>query len=164
MALSINALNSAMFSYSQMQTMQSVKTRIDGRNGVLEAEIKSGNGNIEAKKEEMAENIQKGNNIMDNLYENAASINEKLNKTEDPKNTESVPGESDVNGTTGAEKSGDETIVSNQNQDNPESPADGALLSGEALGNVMTDAVTYDASGNISSHSAKIGAIINMAV
>lgn len=56
---SMTAIISADAALSQAKVHGSVATRMEGRAGVLEAEIKQGGGNVEAKKEELAKVQQK---------------------------------------------------------------------------------------------------------
>lgn len=51
----MQAMLAASSALSQAQVQGSVVNRLNGRANVLESEISSGNGNIEAKKEELAE-------------------------------------------------------------------------------------------------------------
>ena len=119
---SMTALISADAAMSQAQVQGSVATRMEGRAGVLEAEIKldgSRGGNVEAKKAELAEVQQKaataGASQTDTLasvsqdIEEAASADKTENKNEDVSvDEEKKSADTDVAGSVAAE---DEVVV-----------------------------------------------------
>lgn len=76
----MNDLMSLATSSDHAEVITSSKNQIDGRINVLESEIKTGNGNIEAKQSELAELNQKSNNLNEQLGEQIA---ETVGKTGD---------------------------------------------------------------------------------
>lgn len=80
MIQSLASINSAMISLNQMQTVRSTQVQLEGRSRVLEAEIKSGAGNTEAKEKDLAENEEKVANATENLNNMIAETTEELNK------------------------------------------------------------------------------------
>ena len=121
---SMKAIMSADSAMAQAQVQGSVATRMEGRAGVLESEIKldsARGGNVEAKKEELAEVQEKMeaaqeaqlNTLADANMElkEAAKADQKAEKTEDKKTTkkadkeDAVTNEKDDKGVTRTEES-----------------------------------------------------------
>ncbi len=121
---SMKAIMSADSAMAQAQVQGSVASQMEGRAGVLEAEIKldsARGGNVEAKKEELAEVQQKAtaaqeaqlNTLADanKELEEAAKADQKAEKTEDKKNDkkadkkDAVSNEKDDKGVAGTEES-----------------------------------------------------------
>ena len=82
---SMKAMISADSAISQAQVQSSVATRMNGRAGVLESEIKmdAGRGNVEAKKEELAEVVQKAVVSTASQMNTLADVNKELEATAD---------------------------------------------------------------------------------
>lgn len=111
---SMTAMISADSSMKQAKIQGSVATKLEGRANVLKAEVKQGGGNVEAKKEEIAELEQKAENVtasqMNTLVEANKAVEEAAvaerndNKTSDAKeektaeNTTEKAEESSTNG------------------------------------------------------------------
>lgn len=106
---SMKAIMSADSAMAQAQIQGSVATKTEGRAGVLESEIKldsARGGNVEAKKEELAEVRQKATaaqeaqlNTLANAnkeLEEAAKAEQKAEKTEDKKNDKKTDKKDDV--------------------------------------------------------------------
>lgn len=99
---SMTAIISADAAMSQAQVQGSVATRMEGRAGVLEAEIKldsANGGNVEAKQEELAKVQQKAVAVGDSQTNTLASVSKDIeeaanvDKTDNKKENVSVDGE-----------------------------------------------------------------------
>ena len=99
---SMTAIISADAALSQAKVHGSVATRMDGRAGVLEAEIKQGGGNVEAKKEELAKVQQKavaaGTSQTDTLASVSKDIKEAAKEDKTENKDEDVSVDADVAG------------------------------------------------------------------
>ena len=99
---SMTAIISADAAMSQAQVQGSVATRMEGRAGVLEAEIKQGGGNVEAKKEELAKVQQKavaaGTSQTDTLASVSKDIKEAAKEDKTENKDEDVSVDADVAG------------------------------------------------------------------
>ncbi|MBP3568368.1 MAG: FlxA-like family protein [Lachnospiraceae bacterium] len=99
---SMTAIISADAALSQAKVHGSVATRMEGRAGVLEAEIKQGGGNVEAKKEELAKVQQKavaaGTSQTDTLASVSKDIKEAAKEDKTENKDEDVSVDADVAG------------------------------------------------------------------
>ena len=99
---SMTAIISADAAMSQAKVHGSVATRMEGRAGVLEAEIKQGGGNVEAKKEELAKVQQKavaaGTSQTDTLASVSKDIKEAAKEDKTENKDEDVSVDADVAG------------------------------------------------------------------
>ena len=99
---SMTAIISADAALSQAKVHGSVATRMEGRAGVLEAEIKQGGGNVEAKKEELAKVQQKavaaGTSQTDTLASVSKDIKEAAKEDKTENKAEDVSVDADVAG------------------------------------------------------------------
>ncbi|MBQ8247280.1 MAG: FlxA-like family protein [Lachnospiraceae bacterium] len=85
---SMTAIISADAALSQAKVHGSVATRMEGRAGVLEAEIKQGGGNVEAKKEELAKVQQKAVAAGTSQTDTLASVNKDIKEAAKEDKTE----------------------------------------------------------------------------
>lgn len=86
--MSMQSILSASLSLTQIQTVQSANTKVQGRINVLKAEIKQDNGN-EKKEEEVKGLEEQSSKLMDDLMGNLEEVNSKLDpsKEEDGEKT-----------------------------------------------------------------------------
>ena len=83
----LNTIAALAFNLDQAETIQSVKNQLDGRTRVLNAEVKTGNGNIEAKLEEISELETKSSGLAEEvsgkIVDTSRSINQIRTKDTD---------------------------------------------------------------------------------
>lgn len=77
---SMTAMISADTSIKQAKVQGSVATKLEGRANVLKAEVKQGGGNVEAKKEEIAELEQKAENATASQMNTLAEANKAMDE------------------------------------------------------------------------------------
>lgn len=114
---SMRAMISADSSIKQAQVQGNVATRMEGRAGVLKAEIKQGGGDIEAKEAELAEAEQKAMSATASQMSTLANANQAMEEAAkadqgsrtDETGAESKAGEINHNGQKSDETSADET-------------------------------------------------------
>ncbi len=80
-ASSMQSILSADASIEQVEVQSQVKTSLEGRAGVLKSEIKFGMGNVEAKKEELADVEAKASGIESAQMSALSDINRELART-----------------------------------------------------------------------------------
>ena len=93
---SMTAIISADAALSQAKVHGSVATRMEGRAGVLEAEIKQGGGNVEAKKEELAKVQQKAVAAGTSQTDTLASVSKDIEEAAKEDKTENKDGDVSV--------------------------------------------------------------------
>lgn len=87
--MSMQSILSASMSVSRMQAVQSAQTKVEGRIGVLKAEIKSDGGN-EQKEKKVGELEEQAASLTGSLMGDLQEVNESLKPDEDNKESEGV--------------------------------------------------------------------------